>query len=228
MFDLKYIMYTGTLRGEGGPGGTQAEPGGPGTIYLYKLPLLDSSGKVPAGFITNRTLHVDNQNQGPKDPFRNLTSAYTRYNQSSAMTWLIPSGYPSFVPEIQSTTEITLDELQIFRQAQLAILNPSNPTQRINISVVMIKGDRSGHLHVGFNQSLWIGSGQIPNHLSLYHGADTTLQGELRVAGVNVMVEGVVNNVENLTVVDGGTAKTLYLTANFSKHMFNVKTASSK
>ena len=51
-----------------------------------------------------------------------------------------------------------------------------------------------------------MGSGQIPNHLSLYHGADTTLQGELRVAGVNVMVEGVVNNVENLTVVDGGRA----------------------
>lgn len=173
---------------------------------MYKLPILDSNGRVPVGFIHNRTLHVDNQNQGPKNPFRNLTSAYTEYHQSSAMTWLIPSVYPSFVPETLLTSQVTLDELQIYRQSQLAILNPSTPTHRINVSVAMILGDRSGHLHIGFNQSLWVGSGQIPNHLSLYHGADTTLQGELRVAGVNVMVEGVVNNVENLTVVDGGRA----------------------
>lgn len=40
--------------------------------------------------------------------------------------------------------------------------------------------------------------------LSLYHGSATTLKGELKVAGVSVMVEGVLNNVENMTIVDGG------------------------
>lgn len=40
--------------------------------------------------------------------------------------------------------------------------------------------------------------------VSQYHGSVVTLQGELRVAGVTVMIEGIVNNVENMTIVDGG------------------------
>lgn len=48
------------------------------------------------------------------------------------------------------------------------------------------------------------GTGQLPLDVSLYHGSATTLQGELRVAGVTVMIEGVVDNVENMTIVDGG------------------------
>jgi hypothetical protein len=53
-----------------------------------------------------------------------------------------------------------------------------------------------------YNESL--GTGQLPLDVSLYHGSATTLQGELRVAGVTVMIEGVVDNVENMTIVDGG------------------------
>jgi len=45
----------------------------------------------------------------------------------------------------------------------------------------------------------------LPLDVSLYHGSATTLQGELRVAGVTVMIEGMVDNVENMTIVDGGT-----------------------
>jgi hypothetical protein len=51
-----------------------------------------------------------------------------------------------------------------------------------------MNGDRSGHVHIGFNQSLYIGTGKLPNDLSVYHSGEVTLQGELRVAGVNVEV----------------------------------------
>jgi hypothetical protein len=86
----------------------------------------------------------------------------------------------------------------------MAILNPTNTKSRMDLSVEAIDGDRSGHVHIGFNQSLYIGTGKLPNDLSVYHSGEVTLQGELRVAGVNVMIEGVMKNVENLTVVDEG------------------------
>jgi hypothetical protein len=44
----------------------------------------------------------------------------------------------------------------------------------------------------------------VPLNLFVWHGSETTLQGELRVAGVTVMIEGVIKNVENMTIVDGG------------------------
>jgi len=55
------------------------------------------------------------------------------------------------------------------------------------------------------------GTGQLPLDVSLYHGSTTTLQGELRVAGVNVMIEGIVAGVENMTIVDGGNLVLLLL-----------------
>jgi len=56
------------------------------------------------------------------------------------------------------------------------------------------------------------GTGQLPLDVSLYHGSTTTLQGELRVAGVNVMMEGIVAGVENMTIVDGGKSVVLHFT----------------
>lgn len=67
-----------------------------------------------------------------------------------------------------------------------------------------LQGDRSGHLHIGHNQTLYIGDGRLPLDLDIYHGGQITLQGELRVAGVKARIRGVVKNVENLTIADGG------------------------
>ena len=67
-----------------------------------------------------------------------------------------------------------------------------------------VQGDRSGHLHIGHNQTLYIGDGRLPLDLDIYHGGQITLQGELRVAGVKARIRGVVKNVENLTIADGG------------------------
>lgn len=120
------------------------------------------------------------------------------------MAWIIPSIYPDYVVETKNETQIILEELQIYAQAQMALLLPSDTKSRIALLVDAIDGDRTGHIHIGFNQSLYIGTGKLPNDLSVYHGGEVTLQGELRVAGVDVMIEGVMKNVENLTVVDEG------------------------
>ena len=50
----------------------------------------------------------------------------------------------------------------------------------------------------------------MPLSLFVGHGSETTLQGELRVAGVTVMIEGVIKNVENMTIVDGGKNLHIY------------------
>ncbi|KAK3576662.1 hypothetical protein CHS0354_004947 [Potamilus streckersoni] len=203
-----YNYYIGTFRNTGGAGGAGAEHGGAGTVYLHKLPDLLSNGQVAPDFTHNRTLYLDNMNRFPRNPLRNLTQFYTNYSLGSGVAWIFPGFYPSFVKPIFSpvdfTSDVILDHLQIYRGAQMAMVRPENPRQNINLSVGSFDGDRSGHLHVGYNQTLLIGTGRLPVDVSLYHGSETTLQGELRVAGVTVMVEGTLKNVENLTVVDGG------------------------
>jgi hypothetical protein len=49
----------------------------------------------------------------------------------------------------------------------MAILNPANTKSRMDLSVEAIDGDRSGHVHIGFNQSLYIGTGKLPNDLNI-------------------------------------------------------------
>ena len=86
----------------------------------------------------------------------------------------------------------------------MALIQPENPTASVTLLVGSLEGDRSGRLHIGYNQSLSIGTGMLPADLAVYHGGDVTLNGELRVAGVTVRMEGVLKNVQNMTVVDGG------------------------
>ena len=47
--------------------------------------------------------------------------------------------------------------------------------------------------------------GYLPCHLSIYQGAEAILQGELRANNVTVHVEGVLRNVENMTIINHGT-----------------------
>ncbi|XP_033745596.1 uncharacterized protein LOC117331111 [Pecten maximus] len=198
----EHNFFVGTFQAFGGTGGY--ENGGPGTIYAHKMP---DREQPFSSFTSNRTLYLDNNNRRPRDPSRNLTSSYGNYTLGSAVAWLIPSEYPSFVNETRNDTQVVLEEFQIYRGAQMAFLMPDNPFGWIDIKIGIIEGDRSGHLHVGFNQSQYIASGKLPNDLSIYHGGDITLKGELRAAGVTISMEGVINNVENLTVVDGGILK---------------------
>ena len=211
MFIMAYICVLGRFVNKGGVGGTKSEPGGAGPIYLHKVPDYADNGDIPGDFVENRTLHVNNNDQEPIKPSRNLTRTYENYSEASGVTFIFPGDYPDDVDvgtEIgDTTTDITLDYLQIYRKTQLAMVvstNGSDYNKLVNLTTEAMEGDRSGHLHIGYNQTLYIGTGQIPTNVSLYHGSTTTLQGELRAAGVTVTIEGVVASVENITIVDGG------------------------
>ena len=180
-------------------------------MYLHKIPDYAAAGETPSDFAENRTLQVNNNGQEPVEPHRNLTSLYSNYAEASGVTFLFPGNYPESVKVsteiINPETDITLDYLQIYRNAQLAMVastNGSEYTDHVNLTTEAMEGDRTGNLHIGFNHSLYIGTGQLPSDVSLYHGSTTTLQGELRAAGVTVIVEGVLASVENITIVDGG------------------------
>jgi hypothetical protein len=58
------ILITGTFKSAGGTGGSGGENGGPGTIYVHKLPV---ENEDLSKFVSNRTLVIDNHNRAPND-----------------------------------------------------------------------------------------------------------------------------------------------------------------
>lgn len=209
--ELRKLYFEGRYRAVGGTGGIYSEHGAAGTVYLHKLPLdqlhnlIFDTLHLPSIISTglNRTLYIDNDGRQPRDIQRNLTSAYADYTFGTSVTWVIPDTNAE-VPLSNGENGLIFDHLKIFGGAQVAIVRPDAPTSGVKLEVAYMEGDRSGRFHLGFNQSLYIGSGQIPCDMSVYRGADITLLGELRAAGVTITVEGILKNVENMTIVDGG------------------------
>ena len=180
-------------------------------MYFHRTPDFTENGTIPDDFVENRTLHVNNKGQKPVDPERNLTDSYKVPAEASCVTLLFPGDYPESI-EVASKvmnpkTDITLDYLMIYRDVQLAMIASTVNNEYanlVNLTTGEMVGDRTGRLHIGYNQTLYIGTGQLSTDVSLYHGSTTTLQGELRAAGITVTVEGIVDRVENITIVDGG------------------------
>lgn len=113
----KNNYFIGDFINHGGSSGSSAEPGGPGTIYLHKLPDLLSNGSVPAGFSDNRTLYLNNNGYEPRDPYRNLTDLYASYPNASGVAWIWPCSYPPAVtvaqPGINPNKDVILDYLKV-------------------------------------------------------------------------------------------------------------------
>ena len=65
-------------------------------------------------------------------------------------------------------------------------------------------GDRTGRLHIAHNQLVTVPPGPLPCHGSIYRGGMAEFEGEVRVIGVTLRVEGVLQSVENITIVDYG------------------------
>lgn len=109
-------MFTGDFINHGGSGGSNAEPGGPGTVYLHNLPDL-LNGSVPAHFVDNRTLYLNNKGFEPRDKYRNLTDTYPSYPNASGVAWIWPGTYPPLVtvahPGINTDSDVKLDYLKV-------------------------------------------------------------------------------------------------------------------
>ena len=113
---LTNCHFSGEFKNHGGSSGSNSEPGGPGTVYIHHLPEL-VNGAVPAGFVDNRTLYLNNIGYEPIDKYRNLTETYGYYPNASGVAWIWPGTYPPLVtvanPGINTDEDITLDYLKV-------------------------------------------------------------------------------------------------------------------
>ena len=150
-------LLPGEFRAAGGSAGISAEYGGPGTIYVHKLPtdnrsvLFDGTSDNSAishdvnVTLTNRTLFIDNRGKLPKDRNRNLTEAWENFSLGSTTAWVIPGPYPNFVPAIDSNLtsqpEVPIDYLRIYGGGQVAFMNTVCPTCNIDVRVGTIIGE---------------------------------------------------------------------------------------
>lgn len=109
-------MVSGDFINHGGAGGSNAEPGGPGTAYIHKLPVT-VNGEIPEDFIDNRTLYLNNKGYEPRNPHKNLTDSYSDYTTASGVAWIWPGSYPPSVnvasPHSDYDEDITLDYLKV-------------------------------------------------------------------------------------------------------------------
>ena len=133
------LFVLGEFIAAGGEGGTDAEHGGPGTIYLHLLPevgadqLLDGTTYVVTadstheGVHTNRTLYIDNRNRPPNDVNRNMTDAYADLRYGNARAWVIPHPYSSIADDTidgePDGVEFIVDYLQIYGAGQVMLVD---------------------------------------------------------------------------------------------------------
>ncbi|XP_077861760.1 LOW QUALITY PROTEIN: uncharacterized protein LOC100369350 [Saccoglossus kowalevskii] len=195
------------------------EPGGAGTVYLHKLLASNDSilldGTSPEALIshdsnvtselTNRTLYINNIGRYPRDMLRNLTSIYQDLELGSTLTWITP-GEPSHDNEQSHhyTEHIQIDELHIYGGGHVGFVFPERPMDSLDIRLGTVFGDRTGRLHVGYNQSYFSAHSAMPMDMFVYQRGLAVLHGELKVDGVTVNVEGVLENLENISISDGG------------------------
>ena len=139
---------TGGLDGGGG-----SAVGGPGTVYIHKLPsdetLLD--GTHPDAVIshdsnvtyelTNRTLFVDNHRRAAND--LSVTEAYSDYSHAGSVAWLIPGELPDFVPPVlgAASSDVVIDNLQLYGRAEFGFLSGNCLKCSITIRVANIEGN---------------------------------------------------------------------------------------
>ena len=186
-------QYTGQYFGSGGS--SVMEHGGPGTFYLEKV-IINAS----APFKPNRTIYINNENKYPQNPGLDLRSTYTDMKQAPSVGWLTLS-------DTYEDRNVVIDELQIFGGARLAFVNPALPRSRVNLTLGNLKGDRTGKLHVGFNQSMLSLESPLLMDLAVYPGGTASLQGTLLVSGVRLVLDGVLENCESITVKENGVVE---------------------
>ena len=183
-------QFTGQYSAAGGA--STYENGGPGTVYLQKTQI-----NMSAPFTPNRTLYLNNKNRYPRNRVLDLRATYKNMESAPAIGWLTNT-------DSQEDVNLEIDELQVYGGAKLAIVNPMKPESRVKITLGNLKGDRSGQLYIGFNQSLLSKESPLLMGLAVYPGGVVSLQGNLTVSGVRMVLDGVLENCQNIVVEKNG------------------------
>lgn len=178
---------------KGGAGNTEA--GGPGIAFLYHM------------VHTHRTILLDNCGQ---HPVTNRISNHSDLSQDGCRASILPdSGIHHFA---NNSHAFHFEELQIYGGAHLTV--QSNPVDRkISMFFRYMIGDRTGFVHVASNQIIDLKRHflDIPFSSYVYDGGYLGLAQIAEMNRIAVHVEGTLDHITNLTILNGG-ALHCYLT----------------
>lgn len=187
--------YSGTFEAFGGnSGGNMGTAGGAGTIFLYHR------------FHHHRTLIVSNKDRSPFKPRDQPISSYSDMSLVSGTTWLLTTSTASqFVQDMNYHFE----ELQIYGRAHLA-LHELSINKSSSLKFRHMIGDRSRTVHIGSNQFMDLNRSEIdlPFNVHVYSGGYLGLAPKTTVHGINLHIDGVIENIQNLLLHHAGV---LYL-----------------
>ena len=150
----------------------------------------------------HRTLLISNAGRKALPVDHQVVKDYSHVELDSGKAWLLPSSGEHVLAGDQN---YTFEEFQIYGGAHLGVLTePHNRSASIFFRNMI--GDRSGTIHVGYNQTMDLirPTIDLPFNVRVYHGGFLGLAPDTTVHGVEIHVDGVISNVKNLTVHHGG------------------------
>jgi len=108
-----------------------------------------------------------------------------RYLESSK-TWIEPE---------TGTNDYNFDEIHLHGAAQLAIMNMISVTSAVRVRIGRLYGDKSGFLHVGYNQTfrIEVTDPDIPFGLRVYENGSIEMPRRAFVQNVNFRSSGKVS-----------------------------------
>ena len=166
-------------------GSSSYEPGGPGTVYLelvkgvngtYINDRIDVAAE--AGWIDdkdilangtklqqNRTLYINARGRTPRTPTVSLENSYIDFAlNSGSRAWLTLDGRRAG----SNASDVILDELHLYGGAQLLFIRPQTPRSLLSVVIGRMNGDRTGKMHLGFNQSFLSLESHLPMNMVIY------------------------------------------------------------
>ena len=187
--------YSGTFEAYGGNSwGNGGTAGGAGTIFLFHR------------IHRHRTLVISNKNRSPLKPRDQLISGYSDLSLVPGIAWLlIESGEHRFAKDMNYHFE----ELQIYGGVHLAA-HQTSKNKSASLYFRHMIGDRSGTVHVGSDQLMDLNRSEIdlPFNVHVYRGGYLGLARQTIVHGVSLHIDGVIENIQDLTLHHAGV---LYL-----------------
>lgn len=190
-FNINNTYHGGYQCHGGSVVGNAAQPGGPGTVFMFHKEY------------NHTTLYVNN------DDLQSAHDAYIKdYNDISSdsfKAWILPKlGEPSLV-NWEGEFNYHFNELQIYGNAHIAIL-PEVVSNETDFHFINMIGDRTGTVHVGPQQVLDLERVFVdtPFNAYVYKDGYLGLAYATNIEKVFIHVEGTVDHIHNLTLIAGG------------------------
>ncbi|XP_076091252.1 uncharacterized protein LOC143063127 [Mytilus galloprovincialis] len=172
-----------------------SQPGGPGTVLLYHVEH------------DHETLYINNDGL---ESDVGMIKDYTDLSEDSFKAWILPNAGQHWLAN--ENYDFQFEELQIYGNAHLALL-PEPFEKGVSLHFQHMIGDRTGFVHVGNHQVMDLRRKFLdtPFNTYVYDGGYLGLAPDTNLERVFVRLEGTMDHVINMTLIDGGSLR-LHLT----------------